>query len=449
MNLRTSVMARLVVMGLLMLGLLIPLLMVHSVVSERASRRLTVAEEVGATWGGPQRLSGPVLVVPYTYVTTDSDGKQRERSGRASFLPEQLDVEGVLTPTVRRRSLFKTVVYKAQLKVTGRFPKPDFTSLTSVPVTPRWNEATVNLGIGDPRGISRRVNLTMNGRDAPFIPGALDTGLFGTGLHASTPLPELPAQSPSMPFAFELDLNGSRDFRLLPAGSDTSLRITSPWPHPSFSGAPLPEHTITASGFTASWRAPYFGRGFAPTWTDVGLDFEKLKAQAEASAFGVRLIEPVDIYQQAERAVKYAPLFIVLTFAIFFLCEVVRSRLLHPIQYLFVGFAMCIFYLLLVSLSEHIGFDAAYAAAGISTIGLISMYSGHALGGRKEGVLMGVAQSTLYGFLYMLLRLEDYALLAGSVGLFFVLALLMVVTRRVDWYELRLGGGGGGEAAGS
>lgn len=446
MNLRTSVMMRLLVMGLLTIGLLIPLLMVQSVVSERASRRQTVAGEIGATWGGPQRLSGPVLVVPYRYVTTDSDGKLRERNGRVSFLPEQLDVEGVLTPTIRRRSLFEVVVYKAQLKITGRFPRPDLSNLASVPITPLWNEATVNLGIADPRGIARRVNLTLGGRDLPFIPGVVDTGLVGTGLHASTPLADPQAQASSMPFAFELELNGSRDFRLLPSGSETSLRLTSPWPHPSFAGAPLPERTITTAGFTASWRVPYFGRGFPPTWTDVGLDLEKLKGQADGSAFGVSLIEPVDIYQQAERAVKYASLFIVLTFSVFFLCEVVGSRLLHPIQYLFVGFAMCIFYLLLVSLSEHIGFDAAYATAAVSTVSLISVYSGYALGGRKAGLLMAAAQTSLYGFLYMLLRLEDYALLAGSMGLFLVLALLMVATRRVNWYDLRLNDRSGGEA---
>ena len=179
--------------------------------------------------------------------------------------------------------------------------------------------------------------------------------------------------------------------------------------------------------------------GFAPAWTDVGLDCDKLKAQADAAAFGVSLIQPVDIYQQSERAIKYASLFIVLTFALFFLCEIVRSRLLHPIQYLFVGFAMSVFYLLLVSISEHLGFDIAYACASVSTISLIALYSGYALGSTRDGALLGAALSALYGFLYLLLRLEDYALLAGSLGLFLMLALLMLATRRVNWYELRIG----------
>src|SRR5262249_20609705 len=150
-----------------------------------------------------------------------------------------------------------------------------------------------------------------------------------------------------------------------------------------------------------------------PAWTMPGIDREKVKAQAEAAAFGVSLIQPVDIYQQSERAIKYAALFIVMTFVVFFLWETVRARLLHPIQYLFVGFAMCVFYLLLVSVSEHLGFDLAYALAAGATTLLIAMYSGCILGGLREGSSMLAGLVTLYGFLYLLLRLEDYALIAG------------------------------------
>jgi inner membrane protein len=438
MNLRTSVLARLITMGVLLLGLLVPLSMIESVVSDRATRRQSVTEEIGASWGGPQRISGPVLVVPYRYVVNEP-GTRRELVGRASFLPESFDAQGVLEPETRRRTLFTATVYRAHLKISGHFSKPDFSKVTSMPVTPLWSEATVGIGIGDPRGISKRVTLTMNGREAAFIPGLDDTCLCTAGLRASTPLGDALPEGATLAFAFELDVNGTRDFRMLPSGSDTSVQLTSTWPHPSFAGAPSPAHTTTGAGFAASWRVPYYGRGFAPAWTDVGLDCDKLRAQADAAAFGVSLIQPVDIYQQSERAIKYASLFIVLTFALFFLCEIVRSRLLHPIQYLFVGFAMSIFYLLLVSISEHLGFDIAYACASVSTISLIALYSGYALGSARDGALLGAALSALYGFLYLLLRLEDYALLAGSLGLFLMLALLMLATRRVNWYELKIG----------
>ena len=248
-----------------------------------------------------------------------------------------------------------------------------------------------------------------------------------------------------LPFDLDLEVNGSRDFRVLPAGAETTVRLTSTWPHPSFVGVSPDLPTISASGFSAAWRVPYFGRGYPPRWLSGEIDREKLAARVEASAFGVSLLQPVDVYQQAERAVKYASLFIVMTFVVFFLWEIVRGGLLHPIQYLFVGFAICVFYLLLLSISEHVGFGAAYATAAGATTLLIALYSAHVLGGMKEGILMGCGLTTLYAFLYLLLRLEEYALLAGSVGLFLMLALLMLATRRVNWYDVRLGSGTGGQ----
>ena len=439
MNLRSSVVVKLVVMGVLMLFLLVPLAMVQSVITERAGRRNEVAEEVSTTWGAAQTIAGPVLVVPYRCTTTDANGKQIQTINRASFLPEVLDVQGAADTDERKRSLFKVVVYKARVKMSGRFAPPDMTSITRPGTEPLWSEATINLGITDPRGIARRIALKWNGQEVAFSPGIADTGLFSTGLHAAVPLSPPGNQSP-LAFSLDLDLNGTRALRLLPAGSDASLQLTSGWPHPGFAGAPLPEpRSVGARGFSATWRVPYFGRGFPAAWTDSGLDREKLKGQAEAAAFGVTFVQPVDIYQQAERAVKYAALFIVLTFVVFFLYEVMRARLLHPVQYVFVGFAICVFYLLLLSISEHVGFDKAYACAATATTLLIATYSAFALGGASKGALMGAAIAALYGFLYLLLRLEDYALLAGSVGLFAMLALLMLATRRVNWYELRLG----------
>jgi inner membrane protein len=187
---------------------------------------------------------------------------------------------------------------------------------------------------------------------------------------------------------------------------------------------------------------PYFGRGFAAEWKgDDSQVADALARQAAAAAFGVALVQPVDIYVQTDRAVKYAALFIVMTFVIAFAWEIAGGVLVHPIQYLFVGFTMCVFYLLLLSLSEHRGFDFAYVVATSATVLLLSWYWSWVLGGRRQGTLMGAAMSTLYGYLYLLLRLEDYALLAGSAGLFVMLALVMFLTRRVNWYELKLGEG--------
>lgn len=438
---RTSAIARVGIMGALLIALLLPLNMVQSVVGERASRRGSVVNEVSATWGGRQTVGGPVLAVPYRYSWTDGDGKPQSGVAQAFFLPDVLDIKGTMEPQVLERGLFEVVVYKAHLTITGRFVRPDFTGIKPGPAQPVWEDAVLSIGVADPRGITKRVALKWNGGDLALVPGGENAGLFASGVHAAASGLAAMADTESIPFALDLDVNGSRELKVLPAGNETTVQLLSTWPHPSFVGAPLPLfREASHAGFSGRWDVPYFGRGYPPRWTSVGLDPAQMRSRADASAVGVSLLQPIDIYQQAERAVKYAALFIVMTFVVFFLWEIVRSRLLHPIQYLFVGFAMCVFYLLLVSISEHIGFDFAYASAAGATTLLISAYSIYVLGGVLEGGLMGLGLVTLYGFLYLLLRLEDYALLGGSVGLFVMLALLMYATRRVNWYELRLGG---------
>ncbi len=438
MNLRTSVIARLVVIGIILLGLLVPLSMVESVVGERTARRDSVVNDVSSTWGAGQILAGPLLTVPYEYTVVESDGRTRQVIGRASFLPQTLNVQGSLNPDIRERGLFKVVVYAAQLTASGRFSFPDLSGITRGAVRPLLNDASVSIGIADPRG-ARRATLNWNGLDRPLEPGVADTGIALTGLHARVDLNDSALVSASMPFTVTLQLNGSRDLRIVPAGNDTAVRLTSSWAHPGFLGISPQPRRVDSNGFTAVWDVSFFGRGFPRTWSDPGVDREKMRSQADASTFGVSLVQPVDIYQQAERAVKYAALFIVLTFVVFFLFEVVRARLLHPVQYLFVGFALCIFYLLLISLSEHIGFDQAYATAAAAITLLIASYSTFLLGGFKAGVVVGSSIGAVYGFLYLLLRLEDYALLAGSIGLFAALTLVMLLTRHVNWYDLRLG----------
>jgi len=437
MNLRTSVLARLVVMGIILLGLLIPLSMIQGVVSERTIRRDSVATDISSTWGGAQIIAGPMLTVPYECTIVENDGKTRQIVGRATFLPDTLNIQGSLDTDLRKRGLFKVVVYGAELSLSGRFSPLDMSAAVRGSVRPLLNEASVNIGVADPRGV-RRATLAWNGSDRQFEPGIADFALATTGLHARVNLNES-VSSGAIPFSMTIHLNGSRDLRLVPAGNTTAATLSSPWPHPGFVGTSPQDRAVTDSGFRATWDVSYFGRGFPRAWSDGGVDREKMRSQADVSAFGVTLVQPVDIYQQAERSVKYAALFIVLTFVVLFLFEVVRARLLHPVQYVFVAFALCVFYLLLISLSEHVGFDLAYSAAAVAITVLISTYSVFVLDGILEAVVVGGCTGALYGFLYLLLRLEDYALLAGSLGLFAALALVMLLTRRVNWYELRLG----------
>jgi inner membrane protein len=237
----------------------------------------------------------------------------------------------------------------------------------------------------------------------------------------------------SSAFEFHTKVAGSRDLSMLPLGSTTSLQLHSNWPHPSFHGAFLPaEHTITAAGFDARWQVLELNRSYRQVWSE----FEVSEAALMESSFGVGLYQAVDVYQRGERAVKYALLFIALTFLTFFAWEQVTRNPLHPLQYLLIGFALSIFYLLLIALSEHIAFPAAYVTAAAALVLLIGVYIAGALRSWQRGGVAGVAMSGVYALLYALVLSEDYALLLGAIVLFVALAAVMLVTRRIDWYRI-------------
>ena len=311
-----------------------------------------------------------MLAVPYAASWTDGSNRVQRGMHYAFIMPRDLQVDGRLTTETRSRGIFRVPVYHATVKVTGRFVRPDLDGLRPLPERIDWHQASLQIGVTDPRGIVRRAVVTWRGQGLPLGGGAMDTGLFRSGVN--TPVPSLAevAVNTDLPFEFTLEFNGTRDFHVLPGAQETHVSLASSWPHPSFSGAPLPEtRQVSANGFSAQWNVQDFGRPYPSRWSSFGMDRDQLVAHARASAFGVSLVQPVDIYQQAERAVKYALLFIVLTFLVFFLWEVFSATLLHPMQYTFVGFAMCVFYLLLVSISEHTGFDLAYAlSSGVTTI---------------------------------------------------------------------------------
>ena len=429
-------------MAVLMAGLLFPLMMIYGLVSERAGRRAEAVEEISSQWGGAQTIVGPVLSIGFNVTTTGNDGKPRTFVDRACFLPAVLKVEAEAAPEVRKRGLFEVIVYRARLKITGRFAPPDFSQWRVQPGDVLPSSAMLSVGVADPRGIAGPIGLVWDGKDGKFVPGAPELGIGLPGISAGVPLPE---DVRDVWFTLSLDANGTRELRFVPAGNETTVHLASSWPHPSFIGAPLPkERQVTAAGFNASWNVPYYGRSFAPSWSLSATNREQLKGAIADSTFGVLLIRPVDVYQQSDRALKYAALFIVMTFVIVFLWEIIYGVLVHPVQYLSVGFAMCMFYLLLLALSEHIGFDRAYIAGASANILLIAWYWNWVTRGGWHGVLMGIILSALYGYLYLLLRLEDYALLAGAVGLFLMLALVMFLTRKIDWYVLRLGKEGTG-----
>ncbi len=447
-NVKNSPGFKVVFTGFLAIVLMIPLVMVRGLVRERESRREEAIQEVSSRWGHPQKVSGPVLVIPYRHTYVEKvDGRNVARTAveNAYFLPETVAVKGSLVPEKRSRGLYEVVLYSLRdLAVSGAFTGPDFGKLGIAGDRVLWEQAYVAVGIPDTRGIPRGVTMKWNGRELPFHPGVRNAGMYRNGIHA--PVPGLRgAARGRYEYSFVINLRGSSSLNFFPMGKDTSVEIDSTWPHPSFDGAYLPsKRRVGDDGFRARWEVSHFGRNFSQEF--VSLEMPSAE-ELDASSFGVRLFMPVDFYQKCERAVKYGFLFISLTFLAFFLFELFNGLSIHPFQYLMVGFAMCLFYLLFLALSEHIGFLSSYAIASCGVMALITGYSAKVLGThRRAGAMFGLLFG-LYSLLFVLLENEDYALLMGAGILFAILAGVMYLTRNVDWYRIRLGHREAGTAA--
>ena len=438
-RLRYPAMVELIILGSLALGLMIGLALIRSLVSERSQRAAAVRSEIASSWGQEQTVAGPVLVVPFVVRSVDGNGRLQTTKERARFLPLRLRTSGALHPERRSRGVFDTVVYRADLAVAGAFAAPDFSAWSVAPEDILWKESFITIGVSDLRGLRGNPAFRWLGRDLAFSGGTGDAKLWSSGLTAAVPLDGTLAGA-ELPFAFSLRLNGSEEIHFLPLGGDSVVDLASPWPDPSFTGAYLPEsRSVSPSGFKARWSVSSLARSYPQQWRGSGEESANAVAAINASAFGVALISPVGHYQKTERSMKYGALFIVLTFLTFFLYELLSPVTLHPVQYFLVGGALCLFYLLLLSISEHASFAVAYGIASSATIALISLYSAALLHSRLRVLGLASVLTLLYGYLYVLLQLEDWALLMGSIGLFLILALVMYATRRVDWGSAHLG----------
>ncbi len=423
--------------GLLSLALLIPLNMVSGIITERESRRADAVREVSEKWGFEQVIIGPVLTVPYRLYYKDEHNIVRTRIENAYFLPDELSINGALQPELRSRGLYEVVLYRVDdLALSGRFSFPDSGRLRIPGRDMMWDDASVTVGIPDTRGIRKRAVLTWDRADIPFLPGVNNSGLYATGIHA--PLKGLAAGRRSNNFTIRLTLQGSNLLAFVPLGQETTATLRSAWRHPSFTGSYLPaSRTISSRGFTAHWKVSYFGRNFPQQWTDSSrID----AASLPKSNLGVTLFQPVDFYQKCVRAVKYGFLFISLTFLAFFMFELFMKLRIHPLQYLMVGFALCLFYLLFLSLSEYMNFVISYLIACAGVVGMITVYSVKVLKTRARGGAMAGLLVCLYGYLFLLLQNQDYTLLLGSVALFAILGIVMYLTRNIDWYRVSLSG---------
>ena len=434
--------------AVLILLLLMPLNMVRSVLRERLGRRSEAVAEITSSWGRDQKLVGPVLIVPYRYAA--KSWKEQSTAGgkiekvevvdlvtaNAYFLPTNLVVTGDVKPMQLRRGIYQAVVYTGKLEFAGEFARPDFARLRIKPEEVLWDDALVAFAIPDLRGVKETLHLKWGEKAYALVPGGKLVG-FQSGVQSGVfaNVGDVRGSEAPIPFRLALSLNGSGGLSFAPLGSQSTVRLTSSWPDPSFFGAFLPtERKVTRDGFEATWQVSYYGRDFPQQWTSQTLEPCLTPNGVESSLFGINFLSGIDAYRNTERAIKYGALFMVLIFAAFFLFEMLAALRIHPFQYAIVGAALCLFYLGLLSLSEFIPFGLAYlAAAGVTTL-LICFHSARMLksGGRTlivAGLLAGI-----YGFLYVALQLQDYALLLGTGGLFVVLALVIWLTRNIDWY---------------
>lgn len=419
-----------IVIFFLMLVLLIPTSMVESLIYERESRQNEAISEVSSKWGQRQVVNGPIMVLPYQQTYRVNEGKEEVTETKfAYFLPDELRVNGQISPEKRHRGIFEVVLYGSRLDLEGTFDQPSVQKLIPPDATVLWSKASLVLGIPDLRGLEDQVSLSWDGQTSVFEPGIPVSGLLESGIHVPIALkaPENGAAPATHSFKIALALKGSGTLFFTPIGKVTSVKVSSPWADPSFTGAFLPdEKTVSASGFEAVWKVLNLNRNYPQQW------LAEQQVNFGESTFGVDFLLPVDNYQKSTRSVKYAILFIGLTFLTIFFIEMGQSRRVHPFQYALIGLALVIFYTLLVSISEHLSFNSAYLVAAIMTIGLTGLYARSLFQSNRMALFVSGTLTVLYGFLFVVLQQQDYALLIGSLGLFAILAVVMYVSRRVN-----------------
>ena len=420
--------------GFLALLMLIPLVQVQGLIGERSELRYKAVASIAQGWGGEQQVGGPVLAVPKR-MRVQSNGGWTTLETTEIVLPDQLDIRATLAPETRRYGIYETPVYTAEITLSGHFLAADIKGLATSEATYLWDRAELRLPVGDVRGIRRVSALRIAGEDKRVGPGEGSVGNVGA---VAVPFDPAATQGESWPFEISLTLAGTQRVEFLPLARRTEVSAAAPWPDPSFDGSFLPaERTIDAKGFEAHWQVLDLNRPFGQHWQQGA---ERMPDIGN-SGFGVALYQPASVYQQNERAGKYGALFIALTFVAFFLFEVLKKLRVHPVQYLLVGLALTTFYVVLLALSEQIGFARAYLVAAAAVVALVGGYAAAVLRTRRAGLVLGGVMSVVYALLYGLVASEQYSLLMGAIALLGVVAALMYLTRKVDWYAAALARG--------
>jgi len=423
MNKNSLTIRILLILGIIVI-LIIPLTMIQSLINERQSYRDEATQEIYKSWAGEQIVAGPILTLEKEHAYTNAEGEKYLSKKSIQYLPENLIIDCELIPEIRYRGIYEVVLYKSRMKIKGSFPvidelKENEENLKSV-------TKYISFNISDLRGIEETVKLQLNKTDLTVVPGLKDDKLFRNGFHSYVDFKD----GEMLTFESEITLRGSSGIEFLPLGKMTSLSMKSDWNNPSFIGSYLPaERSVTENGFTSDWKINHFNREFPQAWQNKNYDIYQ-------SAFGVKLLMPVDEYQKTMRTSKYGIMIIVLTFISFFMIEIFSKKTIHPVQYLLVGLSLVIFYSLLLSISEYIVFKYSYLLSSIAVIALIGLYIKSIYLSVRISLIITSILAVFYGLMYTILQLQDYALLFGNIALFVVLGIIMYLTRKLNWFEL-------------
>lgn len=412
-----SATAKMMMVGFLSLILLIPLFFVQDLILERSQRQKEVVEETTSKWGENVYINGPILRIPYKDPLT-------KKIQLAYFFPENLN--SVINTKMQKpleRSIYKSNVFSSTMQFSGNFVAPNFGKKNIPDENIYWNQAKIVIETNNLKSLKDEVRMKIGNQNLIFEPVNSNDNIDGL----ESQLFDYRTVASNTTFNFDINVNGSNEIKVIPIGKTSTVKMTSDWNSPSFNGFVSPtERNVTATGFTAQWKVLHFNRPFAQQYFE---SFPNLAGYGLETDF----ITPVNEYQQNERASKYGFLVIGLTFLIFFLIQSISKINIHIFQYTMIGIALVMFYTLLISITEHSSFSFAYSIAGTAVVSLITLYSISILKNKKFPIFIGISLSVLYTFIYVIIQLEDYALLVGSIGLFLILAAVMYFSRKIEW----------------
>lgn len=420
---KESVALRIILIASIIILLIIPLLLIQSLITDRQVYRQEAVNEISKSWAGVQSIAGPIITISRKVEKADSKGNEYFVIKDDHYLPETLKIDVEVIPEKRYKGIYEVMLYKSKLKMSGTI---NLSKLKEKYADEEFDESYISFNISDLRGIQKDAELNLNGKKYKLIPGLKDK-VFKNGFYSDL---ELSTKDLPQNFHIEIELNGMENLEFVPLGKFTEVNMKSSWNNPSFEGAFLPlSREITEDGFTAQWKVNYFNRSYPQEWEEQTYD-------PFPSAFGVKLLVPVDEYQKTMRTSKYGLMIIVLTFLSFFMIELFSKKVIHPVQYLLVGLALIIFYSILLAISEYILFQYSYLISSLLIIALIALYVKSIYQSKQISTIVTGMLMMFYGFMYVILQLQDYSLLIGTIALFIILAAIMFFTRKINWFDV-------------